>query len=287
MHAKRAPDAQVAEIARRQHGAVSLAQLRDCGLSSTAVRERQRAGRLHRMHRGVYAVGHTAPSDQRSWMAAVLAMGGGDASGGGAVLSHRSAAELWGLLPSSAGPVDVSLRNRNGKRKREGIRIHRPVLLNPAETTVRRGVPVTSPARTLADLRAVVSGRELRRAIRQADFLGLATGPDIVGDRTRSELERRFLWLCGRFHLPKPAVNAKIGAMAVDFCWVERKLVVETDGYQPHRGREAFESDRARDLRLRGLGYEVVHLSYRQVFDEPREVLAVLEPALTDPTGAR
>jgi len=220
-------------------------------------------------------------------MAAVMAVEGSDPTGGGAVLSHRSAAALWGLLSPSGGPVDVTLRGRSGRRKRQGIRIHRPVSLDPAEMTVRRGVPVTSPARTLADLRSAIPARDLRGAIRQADFLGLATGPDIAVDRTRSELERRFLWLCSRFHLPKPAVNMKIGAMTVDFCWVEQKLVVETDGYQSHRGREAFEGDRARDLRLRGLGYEVMHLSHRQVFDEPHEVLAVLKPALTRPRGAR
>jgi very-short-patch-repair endonuclease len=159
--------------------------------------------------------------------------------------------------------------------------------LEPTEIAKVRNIPVTSPARTLADLRRAVSAGELRRAIRQADFLGLPTGPDVVSDRTRSELERRFLWLCARHHLPKPAVNMQIGAMAVDFCWVEARLIVETDGYRAHRGRQAFENDRARDLRLKRLGYEVVHLSYRQVFDEPAAVLAVLRPALTPPYGAR
>lgn len=117
-------------------------------------------------------------------------------------------------------------------------------------------------------------------------MLGLETGAEVVSDGTRSELERRFLWLCGRHHLPKPAVNMPIGAMTVDFCWVEQRLIVETDGYQYHQGREAFEDDRARDLRLRALGYEVVRLSYRQVFDEPGKVLDVLRPALTPRTGA-
>ncbi len=281
MHPKRAPDARVAEIAGRQHGVVTIEQLRDCGLSTTAVRERVRAGRLHRLHRSVYAVGHVAPSAERRWMAAVLALGHT------AVLSHRSAAELWGLLPPRFGVVDASIPSRGGKRKRQGIRIHRPASLEPTEITKVRDIPVTSPARTLVDLRRAVSAGELRRAIRQADFLGLPTGPDIASDGTRSELERRFLWLCTRHHLPKPAVNIQIGAMAVDFCWVEARLIVETDGYRAHRGRQAFENDRARDLRLKRLGYEVVHLSYRQVFDEPEAVLAALRPALTPPAGAR
>jgi very-short-patch-repair endonuclease len=274
MHRKGAPDARIAAVATRQHGAVSIHQLRESGLSDTAVRERLRAGRLHRLHRGVYAVGHIAPSDKRRWMAAALALGEG------AILSHRSAASLWGLLPSRDGPVDVSLPSRHGRRRRQGIRIHRPTSLEHAEITRRHGIPVTSPARTLADLRSVVSGRELRRAIRQADFLGLPTGPEIVPDKTRSELERRFLWLCRRHRLPTPKVNMRIEALTVDFCWVEAKLVVETDGYRSHSGRAAFEDDRSRDLTLRALGFEVMRLSYRQVFDESSRVAAVLRAAL-------
>lgn len=131
------------------------------------------------------------------------------------------------------------------------------------------------------DLRSTVPERELRRAIRQADFLGLATGPDVEVDRTRSELERRFLWLCHRYRLPKPAVNMRVGSLTVDFCWPGQKLVVETDGWQAHRGRAAFEDDRDRDLVLRALGFDVIHLSYRQIFERPNEVIAVLQPLLT------
>lgn len=208
-------------------------------------------------------------------MAAVLALEEG------AVLSHRSAAALWELLPSTEGPVDISLPSRSGRRRRQGIRIHRPESLQPEETTERSGIPVTSPARTLADLRSTVSGGLLRRAIRQADFLGLPIGPDIEVDGTRSELERRFLWLCRRHHLPKPAVNMPIGGLTVDFCWVGQKLIVETDGYQAHRGKAAFEDDRDRSLKLRAMGFDVQHLSYRQVFEEPDQVIAVLKPLLT------
>lgn len=269
-----APDSVVATVAARQYGAVSVTQLHEAGLSDAAVMRRVRGGRLHKLHRGVYAVGHIAPSIERGWVAAVLALGQG------AVLSHRSAAELWELLPPQDQPVDVSLPSRNGRLRRQGIRIHRPHSLMPAEMTRRRGIPVTSPARTLADLRASVSARELRRAIRQADVLGLPTGPHVEPDRTRSELERRFLWLCRRHRLPKPIVNLRIGGMEVDFCWVEQKLIVETDGYRYHRGKAAFEDDRARDLSLRALGYEVLRLSYRQVLHESTEVAAVLHAAL-------
>ena len=207
-------------------------------------------------------------------MAAVLALGDGTA------LSHRSAAELWGMLPVSSTAVDVSVPGRSGRRRRSGIRIHRPVSLMRAELTRQRGIPVTAPARTISDLRSVLPARELRQAIRQADFLGLATAAEITTDRTRSELERRFLRLCRRHQLPMPAVNTTIGTMTVDFCWPSRNLVVETDGYRAHRGQQAFEDDRARDLRLKGRGYEVLRLSYRQVCDEPDRVAAVLVEAL-------
>ncbi len=224
-------------------------------------------------------------------MAAVLALSG-DADRdsrsaalghGGAVLSHRSAAELWGLLPPSRGPVDVSLLSRSGRRQRRGIRIHRPTSLEPTEVTRNRGIPVTSPARTLADLRATASTREQRRAIRQAEVLGLFTGPDIEPDRTRSELERQFLRLCRRHRLPMPDVNMRIGTLTVDFCWVEQRLIVETDGYRYHRGRQSFEDDRSRDLTLRGLGFEVLRLSHRQVFEEPDRVADVLRGVLIPP----
>jgi len=274
MHDKGARDRLVAEIARRQHGAISSKQLREAGLSRNAVLERRRAGRLHSLHRGVYAVGHVAPSEDRRWMAAVLALGDG------AVLSHRSAAALWELLPSRDEPVDVSLPSRSGRRLRQGIRVHRPESLEPQEITRRREIPVTGPARTLADLQTTIPAYEMRRAIRQADFLGLPTGPDVESDRTRSELERRFRWLCQRHRLPMPAVNLRITGLTVDFCWVERRLIVETDGYSSHRGRMAFEDDRVRDLKLRGLGYEVLRLSHHQVFDQPDQVVAVLRSRL-------
>lgn len=281
MRKESAPELVVATTAGRQHGAISIDQLRQAGLSNAGVTRRVRSGRLHRLHRGVYAVGHVAPSNERRWMAAILAFWATPEDGNGdAALSHRSAAALWGLLPPVDGPVDVSLPSRNGRGKRRGIRIHRPRFLEPRKVVWQRGIPVTSPARTLADLRSVVVARELRRAIRQADFLGLPTGSDVVPDKTRSELERRFLWLCRRHRLPVPAVNMRIGPLTVDFCWVESKLVVETDGYRAHRGRAAFEDDRERDLILHRLGYEVHRLSHRQVFREPVSVATVLQAAL-------
>lgn len=267
-------DLQIARIAAGQHGVVSTWQLRDAGLSDQAVLERRRAGRLHRVHRGVYAVGHTAPNSERRWMAAVLALGDD------AVLSHRSAAAHWRLLPATDGPVDISVPGRGGRRQRRGIRIHRCQSLQPLHMTRHRGIPVTTPARTIADLRALVSARELRRAVRQAEIFGLPIGQESQSDRTRSELEFQFLRLCKRHGLPRPEVNVRMGSLTVDFLWEEAKLIVETDGYRYHRGQAAFEDDHSRDLELRTLGYEVSRLSYRQVVDEPAKVVRGLRTAL-------
>lgn len=126
----------------------------------------------------------------------------------------------------------------------------------------------------------VVSPRELRRAIRQANVLGLSIGEETGRDRTRSDLERDFLRLCRRHRLPVPEVNVRVGSHLVDFLWPEQGLVVETDGYSYHRGRVAFDGDRSRDLELRGLGYEVIRLSERQVEEEPRQIAEVLATAL-------
>lgn len=207
----------------------------------------------------------------------------------GAALSHRAAASLWELLPASDGPVDVSIRGYGGRTRRAGIRLHRSRLLLPAVVTLRSGIPVTTPSRTLLDLRRVVSTpgkpgivspRELRRAIRQANVLGLSIGDEDRCDRTRSDLERNFLRLCRRHRLPIPEINVRVGPQLVDFLWRDRMLVVETDGYVYHRGRAAFEGDRARDLDLRARGFEVIRLAEKQVDEEPQRVAEVVGAAL-------
>jgi very-short-patch-repair endonuclease len=274
------PDRTVAQIAAKQHGVVSIGQLRDAGLSDDAVLERVRAGRLHRIHRGVYAVGHLAIGFKGRCMAATLAIAATRAAE--PAVSHRSAAALWQLLPPDKQPIDVSLPSQSGRRRRDGIRIHRCESLKPGDATHLLGIPVTTPARTLADLRRAVSPPELRRAIRQADVLGLATGMENVVEGTRSELERRFLRLCRRAGLPAPEVNVRIGGLTVDFLWRDERLIVETDGYRYHRGRQAFEDDRGRDLELRARGYEVLRLSYRQVSDRPERVIGALRRVLRD-----
>lgn len=289
-------DRAAAAIARRQWGVASVWQLHEAGLDKDDILHRVRTGRLHRIHRGVYAVGHLAFSVQGRYMAAVLACGGPSGPEGtvlghwGAAVSHRSAAGLWELLPPADGPVDVSIAGDTGRKARRGIRIHRSLTLLPAAVTLRCGIAVTRPARTIWDLertvaadgrQGLVSARELRRAIRQADVLGLPLGLDWVSDRSRSDLERDFLRFCLRHGLPAPEVNVRVGSHLVDFLWREPRLIVETDGYRYHRGRAAFEDDRARDLELKALGYETIRLSQRQVLDEPDRVATVLAETLS------
>lgn len=247
-------------------------------------------------------------------MAAVLACGGtgtasaainGDSDPNGAIaildragaaISHRSAAVLWSLLPSRDDPVDVLIPSDGGRRKRPGIRMHRSSALPPAAVTLSKGIPVTTPGRTISDLRraasmpkgqSLVSGKELRRAIRQADVFGLPIGPQPGRDRTRSDLELAFLGLCRRHRLPRPEVNVRIGPHLVDFFWRDRRLVVETDSYRYHRGRIAFEDDRERDLDLRGRGFGLLRLGEKQVNEEPQRVADVLVAALRVGADAR
>jgi very-short-patch-repair endonuclease len=208
-------------------------------------------------------------------MAAILACGDT------ATLSHRSAAALWRLLPHAPGPVHVSIPSGSGREKREGVRIHRRQGFSAALTTRQDGIPLTTPAQTVADIRREVSAAEFRRAIRQAEVLGLRTGSEGSTERTRSELEHLFLRLCERGGLPRPQVNVRIGPCTVDFLWPPQRLVVETDGYRFHRGRAAFEIDHERDLELRAMGYEVLRFTYRQVVGKPTEVVRVLAARLT------
>jgi very-short-patch-repair endonuclease len=261
------PDHSLARIAARNHGVITFQELLAAGLSTGGVARRVNAGRLHRVHRGVYAVGHPSLSPQGRWIAAVKACGDG------AALSHRSAGELWGLLEPASGPVHVTVPGRAGRRRRPGIRVHRSRTLHPGTTRLRDRIPVTTPTRTILDLRRTERPETVRRAIREAEFRGLAI-EDIHTDGTRSELERAFLQLCTRHRLPHPEVNARVGRFTADFLWRDRRLIVELDGFRAHGGRQAFEDDRARDVELRVLGYQVVRFTYRQVLDDPAGVAA-------------
>ena len=262
----------LASIAARQHGVVSAAQLAAVGIPDYGATRRVKAGRLHRVHRGVYAVGHANLSFEGRCLAAALA------SGEGAVVSHGSAAALWGMLPRPSGPIAVTVRTGNGRRRRPGIVLHRSPALPAGFQTLRANVPVTIPARTLRDLRRTAPGPVVQRAVRRALDLRLVTQEDLghEPDLTRSELERLFVALCRRHRLPSPAVNARAGPYEVDFLWRDLSLIVETDGFRYHGSRAAFESDRARDARLQALGYRVLRFTYRQLRENAGDVVASL-----------
>lgn len=206
-------------------------------------------------------------------MAAVLACGPG------VVLSHRSAAALWRLGPATR-LVEVTIASDAGRKRRNGIRLHRSLTLSPADVTRRAGIPVTKPARTLTDLRRVLPSREFVAALRQAEYLRLPLDDRVAPDHTRSELEAKFLTLCRRHRLPQPEVNIRLDRFLVDFLWRDQRLVVEVDGWESHRMRSAFEEDRARDARLNVLGFTVLRFTWRQIEDDPRRVAKTVREVL-------
>jgi very-short-patch-repair endonuclease len=191
-----------------------------------------------------------------------------------------SAAALWGLLRPEDGPIDVSIPARSGRTRRVGIRLHRSTTLTRESISERSGIPVTVPVRTIEDMDGSVSPHLVRRAVRQAEMAGFRLGPAIKGDRTRSDLERDFLKLCRRFSIPTPEVNVKVGRWTVDFLWRRQRVAVETDFYGYHRGRVAFQDDRARDLDLRRHGFAAHRFSEEQIDDHAEEVAADLRQAL-------
>jgi len=234
---------------------VHISQLQASGLTKHGVTRRVAAGRLHRIHRGVYAVGHKGLSSRGRWKAATLALGPQ------AVLSHQSAAELWGMLRERGGLPHVTVPGTADRPRRRGLTAHRSSTLTTAETTIRDGIPVTTPSRTLADLPSVVGPKLVRAARRQAEFDRRPLDPTHASDRTRSDLERDFLRLCRRHRLPAPEVNARTGPFTVDFLWRRQRLIVEVDGYAAHSGRQAFTDDRIRDARLAVLGFDVQRIA--------------------------
>lgn len=245
------PATVAAGIAIRQHGVVTRGQLLAAGVAAKTVTRMADEGALHRLHRGVYAVGHRAIGEKGRAMAAVLACGPG------AVLSHLWAAALWGLCPWPKGDVDVMATSGRG---RPGIRIHRTRALLNAEVTRHHGIRVTRPARTLADL------RQPRRLVAEAQVRRLIPSP--AEGITRSELERRFLRLIEEAGLPTPLMNQRVEGFEVDAVWPEERLVVELDGWEFHRTREAFERDRERDAVLTAAGWRPMRLTARGLHAE-------------------
>ena len=291
----RVREERIAEAAARQHGVVTHRQLREAGFTSAAIGRRLRAGRLRVLHRGVY-LAVPFPLPHTAEMAAVLACGPG------AVLSHVSAAALWGLHAASIGPVDVTVVGNRGDRP--GIRAHRVDRLAQGDRTVREGVPITTPGRTLVDLAGVLATRELEQAVAHAEraglveretlrtsmarrgghrgtralraLLGAPGGPAL----TRSAAEAKLLALVREAGLPAPECNVSVGRYEIDFLWRAAGLAVEVDGFRYHGSRLHFESDRRKDADLVAAGLTVVRLSWRQVTQEAMATAVRLGQAL-------
>lgn len=280
----------VLELARAQHWVVTRVQLLELGVSTQAIGRWLRAGRLHRVHRGVYAVGRPDLPLRGRWLAAVYACGEG------ALLSHRDGAALADLRYSSRWATDVTApRSRHGH---QGITLHRPRSVHPDERAEIDGIRVTSVPRTLLDLADVVPSLQVRRAFEEAIRLGkldaaaltqtLARGRNRRGYRqltelleaddeprfTRSELEAMLLDLCRTYDLPLPQTNVWMPEAdgEVDALWRDQRLVVELDSREFHSDPAAFERDRLRDTRLQQFGYRVIRIAHRRLSKQPEAV---------------
>lgn len=284
----------MAELAFRQHGAVSVAQLRALGLDRGAIGSLRRRGHLHLFHRGVYAVGHARLGLHGRLWAAVLA--------GNGPVSHRSAAPNYDLMPTPGGRIEVTTLAASHSTKK--LLVHRSRTLDPDVHVIRiDGLPTTTPTRTIQDLAQVLTPHRLQRVLHKAEHLklldaaGLAATPP--GRRsialrkgleqlrsaglqlTRSELEERMLALLDAHHLPHPQTNVVVEGHEVDFFWPEHGLVVETDGAATHLTPTAFQADRRKDAELVLAGLRVVRFTHDQVAHGPGEVAVTIAALLS------
>jgi very-short-patch-repair endonuclease len=284
---------QVWALARRQHGVITRGQLLGLGLGTDAIKHRVATGRLHSVHRGVYALGRPELTREGLWMAAVLSCGPD------AVLSHRSAAALWEIRAHRSGPIEVSVP-AGSTRRRRGVIVHRRTAFAANDCTRRRGIPVTTPVCTLVDLAAVLDRGRLEAAVNEADKRGLtdpealraaldamARRPGVAALRglldrstftlTDSELERRFLRIARGAGLGLPRTGQRLNGFKVDFHWPEIGLVVETDGLRYHRTPAQQARDRIRDQAHAAAGLTALRFTHAQVRYEPDRVRATLD----------
>ncbi|MEJ7817729.1 MAG: DUF559 domain-containing protein [Thermoleophilaceae bacterium] len=288
-------------IARRaagQDGVVSRAQLRADGLSARVIDRRVESGTLRIVHRGVYAVGYRTLARQALWHAARMAIGPD------AALSHLDAGALWRMVRGVAGPVAVTLPGGSGRGERRGIELHRAAL-PPGDVIVRDGLRVTSPARTLLDLAAILAPRALERALDEAHYLNRVSARvlaetldrnrgrrgatalrrvladhELGSTRTETALEERFLMLVRTAGLPEPRCQVWIGRHRVDFLWPAQRLIVETDGEKAHRGKRRQARDADRDIALEAKGYVTLHIDEAEVDDQPGSAVGRVAEAI-------
>jgi len=285
-------DARIAAVAGAQHGQISAAQLLALGLTRRQIGARSAVGRLHRVYRGVYAVGVPVATAAGSWAAALLAVGGD------AALSHRTA----GAAHAIAAPgrtIDVTT-TRPGAKARTGITVHRTHALDPLDVAHHDGLRVTTPARTLLDLAATCTPRQLDRALNEARVRRIVTdhaleatlrrhpgrpgrprlAAALAGPFTRSELERRFLALVKAHGLPEPETNRRRHGYELDALWPEHRVVVELDGRAAHATSTGHAADRHRSATLTALGYVVLRFTWWDVTHDDHRVADVLAATL-------
>jgi very-short-patch-repair endonuclease len=297
----------MARLAARQHGVVSHEQLVAMGIRGSGIARRVGRGHLHRLHTGVFAVGHENVGPDGLRLAAAMA------AGPDAVVSHPDAAALFDLLDHAPAVVHVTTPHRP-RRGPAGIRLHRTRSLHPDDVTEVRGIPVTSVARLLVDLTDEMGVDDLARLLREAAYLRLLDLPAIDaaisrahGRRRlsrvraaldahrpasilRSELESRFLELCRDGGLAEPETNVRVRAgrrsYEVDCLWRAQRVVVELDGAAAHATARAFEADRERDAALMAAGYRTLRYTWRRLSRDPEAVIRELAATLFQGPGA-
>lgn len=288
-----ASNGEVWRLVASQHGVVARRQLLELGLSVAAIRHRIDGGRLHLVGRGVYAVGRPELTQHGRWMVAVLACGPG------AMLSHGSAAALWGV-GREWREIKVTVRSAS-PRRRAGVRVRRRPNLADRHVGLHEDVPVTGVVQTLVDLAAVLKRPGLERAVNEADRLDLIDPPTLrrelevhrcepgvkslrtLLDRrtfrlTRSDLEALFLPMTAQVGLPLPLTKQWVNGFEVDFYWPDLAFLVETDGLRYHRTPAEQARDRLRDQAHTAAGMTNLRFTHEQVRYEPEHVLAVLRP---------
>ena len=272
----------VAEIAARQHGTVDTRQLLEAGLTRAAIRAAEASARLRRKHRGVFLVGASEPP-LAAEAAAVLA------TGPGSVLSHRSAAAMWGLLDRDGTTVDVT--TPTNRRTRDGIRIHRATL-NRSDIRVRDNLPLTEPFRTLQDLatdpglgaaafESAVSEALIQRLVNEQQLSAIPRARRLLeaGSGSRNEAERLLGKLIARAGLERPQRNVHLHGYELDFYWPAHRLNLELDGFRTHGTALRFRRDRRRDLHLKAHGIDTLRATWWQLADEPERLVATLARA--------
>lgn len=254
----------VAQLAASQRGVITSQQLADLEVAPSSIRRKVAAGTLHRIHRGVYLLGHTAAAPLAMELAALLACGPT------AALSHWTAAALYRILARIDGPIHVTVPDRRC-RPRPGVQPHFAPLPDE-EVMTTQGLKVTTPQRTLQDLRPFLDPAAYERAQNEAQVLHLIPRNQAEPGITRSQAERRLLTLLRRAGLPPTNTNTRIKGHEVDVLFQDQKLIVEVDGYAAHGTRLAFENDRRRDAQLTAAGYRVMRITWRQLTQEPEAV---------------